>query len=556
MQTLLITRVAALALALPIVAGAWASDKFECRTIGSMSIVFAPHTPESEIQETLRQAAPYALENTDFQIGGRWSNTSFGSAGSTGNPMMISYSLVPDGTFVPSSGLGSGASSLFSRMNSLFGGNTVLWQSKINQVFERWDQLCGANYVLTIDDGAALHSSSGVQNVRGDVRISMITLTNGNVLAYNYFPNNGDMVLNRSYNWNQSSGDYRFVRNTLGHEHGHGMGIEHVIPVNDTKLLEPFLSTAFDGPQSDDIQAAQWLYGDPFENNDNNATKTDIGSVMNGQQVDLLAIERNTDTDWFRVVIPEGNALSITATPVGSTYLQGPQGGGATTRDSLRIHDLRLSALQSDGTTVIQVQNAAGIGLPESITAIARPANGEITVKVDSVTGTTDIQRYRMIFFLSPANVVVQTDLYTLVRGVTVSGNLASLQASDDNRLVLRPGIVFSSGQAPIEFIVEGDSSELDPTHLRMSIEASASSGSIQRSVELYNFDTDLYESLGTAAVGTTESILQLNVATNPGRFVDSNGTIRARIRSFANGPVFAYPWSYSTDHVFWELTP
>ena len=556
MHKSLITRVVAATLALPLAVGAAASDKFECRTIGSMSIVFVPGTTERQIQETLASVAPYAFENTDFQIGGRWSSTSFGSTGSTGNPMTLSYSYVPDGTFVPNQGLGSGASTLFSRMNALFGGNTALWQAKVAQVFTRWDDLCGANYVFTNDDGAALHNSPGQQNVRGDVRIAMITLSNGNVLAYNFFPNTGDMVMNHSYNWNQSALDYRFIRNTIGHEHGHGMGIEHVIPVNDTKLMEPFLSTAFDGPQSDDIQAAQWLYGDRFENNDTNATKKDLGSVTNGQQVDFLAIERNSDLDWFKVVIPAGNSLTVSVTPVGSTYSQGPQGGSATTRNSLIIHDLRLTAYQSDGVTLIQQQNAVGVGLPEVITNIPRPANGEIALRVDSITASTDIQRYRMNFNLAPSGVIVQTSVYNLIRGVTVSGNLVSLQASDNDRLVLRPGVVFTSVQAPIEFVVEGTSTELDPTMLRMSIEALASAASIQRTVELFNFDTNLYEQVASATVSTTEGTVNIDIASDPGRFVAAGGTIRARISARANGPVFSYPWSTSTDHIFWELTP
>ena len=555
----LITRLASVALALPFVAlGAQASDdQHECRTIGSMSIVFKPGVTEQQIQSTLRSVTPYAFDEGDFQVSGRWNATSYGGTGTTGNPMSISYSLVPDGVTVPWAGLGTGPNQLFATMNSQFGGNTALWQSKIAQVFQRWDQLSGANYFLMPDDGAALHASPGVQNVRGDVRIAMIPLTDPNVLAYNFFPTNGDMVMNRNFNWNQSSQDYRFVRNTLGHEHGHGLGIEHVMPVNNTKLLEPFLSTAFDGPQSDDIQAAQWLYGDPRENNDNNGQKTDLGTVSAGQQVDFLAIERNTDTDWFKVLIPAGNSLTVSITPVGSSYLQGPQGGGAPTlRDSLRVHDLRLTIYQSDGTTLIQTINAGGLGLPETIANITRPGNGEVTVKVDSITSTGDIQRYRMNFGLAVANVIAPVDQLDMIRGVTVSGDLASLQTSDDIRLVLRPGVVFTTGQAPIEFVVEGDSTELDPTNLRMTIEGSASTATAQRTLELFNFDTATYEIVATANMSTTESVVNVDIGTDPGRFVAVDGTIRSRIKVRTTGPVISYPWSFSTDHIFWTLTP
>ena len=64
------------------------------------------------------------------------------------------------------------------------------------------------------------------------------------------------------------------------------------------------------------------------------------------------------------------------------------------------------------------------------------------------------------------------------------------------------------------------------------------------------------YEQVASAAVGTTEAIASIDVAANPGRFVAAGGTIRARVRSWAGAPVFANPWSLSTDHIFWELTP
>jgi hypothetical protein len=222
----------------------------------------------------------------------------------------------------------------------------------------------------------------------------------------------------------------------------------------------------------------------------------------------------------------------------------------------LTIHNLRLTAFQSNGTTLIQEQNATGAGQPEVIANIPRPANGEIALRVDAVTSANDIQRYRLNFALTPSSVAVQTNFYSLLRGVTVGGNLASLQASDDDRLVLRPGIVFSTTQSPMEFEVRGTSTELTPTHLSMKIEASATSASINRKVELFNFVSNQWEEVANAPMATAEGVVSIDIASNPERFVSGGGTISARISCRANGPVFAYPWSTSTDHIFWELAP
>ena len=54
----------------------------------------------------------------------------------------------------------------------------------------------------------------------------------------------------------QTREDSLRLRNVLAHELGHGVGLSHVRPVTQTKLLEPFATTAFDGPQHDDIGGA------------------------------------------------------------------------------------------------------------------------------------------------------------------------------------------------------------------------------------------------------------------------------------------------------------
>jgi len=77
------------------------------------------------------------------------------------------------------------------------------------------------------------------------------------------------MVIDTSDNFytNTSSNSLRLYQ-TLKHEHGHGMGLLHVCPLEDEKLMEPQITFAFQGAQHDDIRGAHRLYGDFFEPND------------------------------------------------------------------------------------------------------------------------------------------------------------------------------------------------------------------------------------------------------------------------------------------------
>jgi len=135
--------------------------------------------------------------------------------------------------------------------------------------------------------------ASGVLGVRGDVRISGHFIDgNSGVLAYNFFPNFGDMVIDTGDNtYNNTASNSLILRNILAHEHGHGLGISHVCPVNQTKLMEPFLTTAFDGPQPDDILAGNRGYGDDNEHNDTPGTATGLvcaNAFRNGMWGDRL----------------------------------------------------------------------------------------------------------------------------------------------------------------------------------------------------------------------------------------------------------------------------
>ncbi len=203
-----------------------------------------------------------------FRASNYWSSTSAG-AHAAGATMTLRWSIVPDGTTLPNgAGETTAPSNLKARLNQIYGNETT-WRALFRQVFARYSALSGITYLEeTNDDGVPItdtNTNLGVAGVRGDVRIGGHHIDgNSGILAYNYFPNNGDMVIdtNDTFYNNTSSSSLGF-RNVLAHEHGHGLGFAHVCPTNQTKLMEPFVSYQFDGPQADDLQNLQRGYSDP-----------------------------------------------------------------------------------------------------------------------------------------------------------------------------------------------------------------------------------------------------------------------------------------------------
>lgn len=366
------------------------------------AMCFAPGTDPAVIAAF--ELAIWGPADLRFQQTNRWSSTATDGGGlAQGDPTTLTYSFVPDGTFVPNRIGVSGNSDLFAFLDGIY-GDTATWQAIYAQVFDRWDELSGLSFVFEPnDDGSQLNSAGGSLGVRGDLRMAGIFIDgNSGTLAYNNFPNDGDMVIDTgdgffTNTFNQSIR----LRNVLAHEHGHGHGELHVCPVQQTKLMEPFVSTLFDGPQIDDIQNVQRHYGDDLEDNDTFGTASPLGALGDGTiTVDDVSSDDNSDVDYysFSTVAPD-RGVTATMRPIGLTYLNGSQLGdgscsAGTNFNSLVAGDLGVEVLDTDGATVLASSTTNGAGVVEIATA-ALPAADTYFIRVVSGSNNT-VQLYEL----------------------------------------------------------------------------------------------------------------------------------------------------------------
>lgn len=348
------------------------------------AVCFAPGTPDAVVAAYQTILDQIWSTGTRFQQTDRWSSTATnGGPLFQGDPTTLTYSFVPDGTTIPDIGIGGGPSELEAFLNGIY-GDTATWKAIYAQMFARWSQLSGITFVLeSNDDGVELHNNPGVLGVRGDLRMAGRPINGpGGVLAYNAFPDDGDMVIDTSDTfYNDTSDDSLRLRNVLAHEHGHGMGQLHVCPANQTKLMEPFATTAFDGPQHDDIQNAQRHYGDNREDNDSIGTATSLGILPDAvTTVADVGADDAADVDFYAFTLSQDTTdLIITLRPIGLTYVQGPQNEGGScsagsSYNSIAVNDLGIEVIGTDGSTVIATVNAQPAGNDESIQLILEGA--------------------------------------------------------------------------------------------------------------------------------------------------------------------------------------
>ncbi|GJQ30136.1 MAG: hypothetical protein HBSAPP03_20200 [Phycisphaerae bacterium] len=392
--------------------------------LGPLAACFAEgYTPTPEQWAALNAALADGYSSR-YNAVDRW------SGGSNGSPMALSWSFVPDGLSIPS-GVGEAVanSELFARMDALFGAaNRATWIAQFTNVFNRWAALSGLSYTrvtasgVAWDDGAAW-GTAGNDTTRGDVRISMKNIDGGSgILAYNSYPDAGDMVIDRSESWASGAPSYIFLRNTISHEHGHGMGLAHVCPGNGTKLMEPLLNTGFDGPRHDELRASHHFYGDPMESNNSAATATALGTLNAGTTTTIGTIPSPAigssslvslhvgDIDYYSLSLNEPRLVNITATPNGLTYTDLDQNGDGSCQttptnnvNSLAITDLNLITYIANGTTQSRNQNATAAGSAETITGLLM-SNGTNYVRVSGVTSGSQVQCYTLSITVTNTN--------------------------------------------------------------------------------------------------------------------------------------------------------
>lgn len=134
---------------------------------------------------------------------------------SQGSPIRLTWGFMQLGTPINDSPGGTnpfppsnGPNNLQTRLDQIYGAGSqaTIWQPLFQSTFDRWASISGLSYTFEPnDDGATVTNSStplGVSGVRADLRIGGKTIDgNSNVLAYNYYPNHGDMVIDTSDNF-------------------------------------------------------------------------------------------------------------------------------------------------------------------------------------------------------------------------------------------------------------------------------------------------------------------------------------------------------------------
>jgi hypothetical protein len=120
-----------------------------------------------------------------------------------------------------------------------------------------------------------------------------------------------------------------------------------------------------------------------------------------------VGADDDSDVDYYRFSISGPRTLSVTMTPIGFTYLEGPQNANGTCSsgtnfNSLTLSDLGIQVLASNGVTVLATADSFPAGGAETISNLSLSSAGNYYVRV--LAGNNEVQLYSLALTLANVN--------------------------------------------------------------------------------------------------------------------------------------------------------
>ena len=141
---------------------------------------------------------------------------------------------------------------------------------------------------------------------------------------------------------------------------------------------------------------------------------------------------------------------------------------------------------------------------------------------------------------------------FVIENGNLNSGQLSDLINSDDSYLQIYPD---ATSQPPIQIVFDGNVNSANPTSFNLQVETGANTSNLEQTVEVFNWTTASYQSVGSSSVTLNDSTITMDLTGSISDLIQpQTGAVRARVAVVPQGPVLMFPWSYRMDELVWTF--
>ncbi len=143
---------------------------------------------------------------------------------------------------------------------------------------------------------------------------------------------------------------------------------------------------------------------------------------------------------------------------------------------------------------------------------------------------------------------------FNTFRGFHDSGTLDDVLDSDDVDLCHDLGITIFPSEAPITLDFDGTLPTGSPASLDVTFESSANTPGLELTISFWNYNTNSWEVVGTAAQGFNTDTVRTFAATPADHVEAGTGNVKTRYEVRQVGIIFQFPWTDCIDQVFWTF--
>ena len=150
----------------------------------------------------------------------------------------------------------------------------------------------------------------------------------------------------------------------------------------------------------------------------------------------------------------------------------------------------------------------------------------------------------------------VQPAELDVFRGITNSGGLAEVLASDDSRLQMNPGFTIGAFEAPVWLIFDAALAGDAPSSLVFDRESSAGTPGLTVTTEAFNWITNAFEVVdATNEVFMNDTVVSVDLSGGVSDFVEpGTGNVRSRVGWRQTGFTINFPWEARIDQISWTF--
>ncbi|MGE0001778.1 MAG: FG-GAP repeat domain-containing protein [Fimbriimonadaceae bacterium] len=292
-----------------------------------------------------------------------------------------------------------------------------------------------------------------------------------------------------------------------------------------------------------------------------------VGGAVRPNGVAIADIDGDLDKDVL-VAVGDPEFLAVfrndgTGALTGPTYYAtlGQNADSISVGDLDGDNDLDVAITNQDSNQLSVFENL-GNGTFAAVQNYATGSNpGDVRIADINRDGALDVavsnrssNNVSLFFGVPNVPITVNPSAFSFIRGAQTGGNLASLQASDDDRLTGKQFVILTSDEAPVQVQFDGTVALGNVSQLTLRYEGSSSVANMGQTLSLFNFASGSFEVVDTRNATLTDSTATIVISANAGRFVSSTGALRAMVSYKPNGPILFSTWATRTDFVQWEI--